>query len=66
MNREFLQRRNALWQRLRLNLPEEPGADSQVFETALTELSILIQWDHSRILAGLGQPDEAEAEGERP
>ncbi|MFC4427730.1 hypothetical protein [Deinococcus navajonensis] len=52
MPREFLQRRNALWQALRA---AEPG--SEVFERLVQELCGLIGWDRTRVLAGLGLQD---------
>ncbi|WP_425146236.1 hypothetical protein [Deinococcus sp.] len=50
---DFLRRRNALWQRLR---ESEPGGPD--FEQVLAELSALIGWDRSRILAGLGLDED--------
>ncbi|OLV19140.1 hypothetical protein [Deinococcus marmoris] len=51
---QFLKRRNALWQRLRELLAEDDFADSPEFEAALLELSELIGWERTRVLAGLG------------
>ena len=52
-SREFLSRRNALWQQLR-GLP--PG--SPAFEATLAELSTLTGWERPRVLAGLGLREE--------
>ncbi|QFP75587.1 hypothetical protein [Deinococcus sp. AJ005] len=51
---QFLKRRNALWQRLRELLAEDDSANSPEFEAALLELSELIGWERTRVLAGLG------------
>ncbi|WP_019587286.1 hypothetical protein [Deinococcus apachensis] len=48
-SRDFLERRNALWRRLR-SLP--PGTPE--FEETLAQLSALTGWDRARVLAGLG------------
>lgn len=53
MSREFLQRRNALWQALRA---AEPGSTD--FEGKLQALCALIGWDRARVLAGLGLPEK--------
>lgn len=52
--RDFLLRRNALWQRLRVLPPGTPE-----FEATVRELSDLTGWDRARVLAGLGlaEPD---------
>ncbi|GAA5436856.1 hypothetical protein Daqu01_01986 [Deinococcus aquaticus] len=55
-NRAFLERRNALWSRLRSLTPEGDGVPGADFEATLTELSTLTGWDRARILAGLGLP----------
>lgn len=49
--REFLMRRNALWQQLRLLPPGSPD-----FEAALGDLCVLTGWTRERVLAGLGLP----------
>ncbi|GHF34107.1 hypothetical protein HNQ07_000177 [Deinococcus metalli] len=53
-----LRRRNALWQRLRTEVPGSPA-----FEDAARELSELTGWPRARVLAGLGLtgPDAAPA-----
>ncbi|ULH14639.1 hypothetical protein MF271_11535 [Deinococcus sp. KNUC1210] len=51
---DFLRRRNALWQQLRAQQPQEGEAGSPEFERLLADLSALIGWDRARILAGLG------------
>lgn len=54
-SRVFLERRNALWARLR-SLP--PGTPD--FEAVLEELAALTGWSRERVLAGLGlTPEEA-------
>lgn len=58
-SREFLERRNALWRRLRDYSAAECSTgdgvpDAPEFEAALLELSGLIGWDRGRVLAGLG------------
>ncbi len=63
MQREVLERRNALWQVLRLNGPDVPYADPQAFEAALLELAALIHWSRPRILAGLGLEGADEGQG---
>jgi hypothetical protein len=47
--REFLERRNALWAALRQLAPDDPKA-----EVLLQELEALIGWTRAKILAGLG------------
>ncbi|PNY80235.1 hypothetical protein [Deinococcus koreensis] len=47
--REFLMRRNALWQQLRLLSPGSPD-----FEGAVRDLCALTGWKRERVLAGLG------------
>jgi hypothetical protein len=47
--REFLERRNALWAALRQLTPHDPKA-----EGLLQELGALIGWSREKILAGLG------------
>ena len=63
-SRDFLQRRNALWARLRTLAPGTPD-----FEVALGDLAALTGWTRGQVLAGLGLT-EAEAppppEPERP
>ncbi len=54
--RAFLERRNALWSRLRALTPVGDAVPGEDFKAALTELSILTGWDRARILAGLGLP----------
>lgn len=51
--RDFLKRRNALWQQLRA-----APIGSAEFEDTLAQLSQLIGWDRPRILAGLGLSEE--------
>ncbi|AIZ46006.1 hypothetical protein QR90_14430 [Deinococcus radiopugnans] len=63
--REFLERRNALWQRLRDLSAEEGWPDSPEFGMALQELCDLIGWDRQRVLAGLGL-DETPVQEDRP
>ncbi|WP_102125802.1 hypothetical protein [Deinococcus planocerae] len=59
-SRDFLERRNALWARLRELTPGAPD-----FEATLTELSTLIGWERERVLAGLGlTPEDAPPPGE--
>ncbi len=55
-----LRRRNALWQRLRLEPPGTPA-----FEDALRALMDLTGWDRPRLLAGLGLPAQGEPETSR-
>ncbi|CAM3844373.1 hypothetical protein [Deinococcus frigens] len=59
--REFLERRNALWQRLRALSAEDGLPDDPAFEAALLELSALIGWERQRVLAGLGLSDAPRA-----
>jgi hypothetical protein len=47
--REFLERRNALWAILRQLEPDDPKA-----EAFLQELEALTHWSREKILAGLG------------
>lgn len=51
--RDFLERRNALWRRLR---GEEPGTPA--FEETLAEVSTLIGWTRAQVLAGLGLTEQ--------
>ena len=61
-SREFLTRRNALWQQLRLLPPA-----SAPFEEALRELAALTGWNRERVLAGLGlRPEDLQPEDCRP
>jgi hypothetical protein len=55
-SREFLERRNALWRRLRTLPPGTPE-----FEETLEELSALTDWNRAQVLGGLGL-----TEGEAP
>ncbi|MEW6422227.1 MAG: hypothetical protein AB1511_10965 [Deinococcota bacterium] len=48
-SRAFLERRNALWARLRSLTPGTPD-----FEAALEELAAFTGWSRERVLAGLG------------
>lgn len=48
-SRDFLERRNALWARLRTLAPGTPG-----FEAALGDLAALTGWSRGQVLAGLG------------
>ncbi|WP_216321739.1 hypothetical protein [Deinococcus aestuarii] len=53
--RDFLERRNTLWARLRELTPGTPD-----FGATLAELSSLIGWERERVLAGLGlTPEDA-------
>ncbi len=52
MNRDFLEKRNALWAALRQLEPDDPRA-----EALLLELEHLIGWSRQRIVAGLGWQD---------
>ncbi|MDV6374392.1 hypothetical protein [Deinococcus arenicola] len=63
--REFLKRRNALWQHLRALSAEDDFSSSPEFESALRELSELIGWERGRVLAGLGLA-EMELPQDRP
>ncbi|GMA16261.1 hypothetical protein E5F05_08065 [Deinococcus metallilatus] len=59
-SRAFLERRNALWARLRSLTPGTPD-----FEATLEELAALTGWNRERVLAGLGlTPAEAPRPGE--
>ena len=63
-SRDFLERRNALWARLRGLTPGTPEFEVGEFEATLAELSTLIGWDRERVLAGLGlRPEDAPAPG---
>lgn len=66
--RDFLERRNALWARLRELTPGTPD-----FEAALAGLSALTGWDRARVLGGLGlgvadapPPTGQESTGQEP
>jgi len=54
-SRDFLERRNALWARLRNLPPSTPD-----FEATLADLAALTGWTRGQVLAGLGLT-EAEA-----
>lgn len=59
-SREFLTRRNALWQQCRLLAP-----GSAAFEAALRELANLTGWERERLFAGLGlQAAQAQSQTE--
>ncbi|BDP43002.1 hypothetical protein DAETH_29710 [Deinococcus aetherius] len=58
-SRDFLERRNALWARLRELTPS-----TAEFEAALAELCALIGWDRERVLAGLGLTPQDAPPGE--
>lgn len=61
-SRDFLERRNALWRRLRSLAPGTPE-----FEATLAELCTLTRWDRAQVLAGLGLTGaEAPPPGEKP
>lgn len=61
-SRDFLERRNALWRRLR-TLP----AGTPEFEETLEELSELTHWSRAQVLAGLGLTEQvAPPPGEEP
>lgn len=60
-SRDFLERRNALWARLRALSPGTPG-----FEAALAELGALIGWPRERVLAGLGLSEQDAPGPEQP
>ncbi|EYB68423.1 hypothetical protein DEIPH_ctg023orf0002 [Deinococcus phoenicis] len=66
-SRDFLERRNALWARLRALTPGTPGFDAAGFEETLADLAALTGWSRERVLAGLGlTPAEVPPPGERP
>jgi hypothetical protein len=52
-SREFLERRNALWARLRTLTPGTPD-----FEAALSDLRTLTGWTRVQVLAGLGLTEQ--------
>lgn len=61
-SREFLERRNALWQRLRALTSGDPTSGGSLstgpeFEAVLAELSAMTGWDRERVLRGLGLTD---------
>lgn len=58
MNREFLERRNALWRTLREHTPGEASADAEQFKRALRDLMTLTGWTRPQILAGLGLTEQ--------
>ncbi|MBB5233834.1 hypothetical protein [Deinococcus budaensis] len=64
LSRDFLERRNALWARLRALAPGTPE-----FEATLGDLAALTGWSRERVLAGLGLSGAGAArppEPERP
>ena len=58
-SRDFLERRNALWRRLRELAPGTPE-----FGETLAELSTLTRWSRTQVLAGLGLTGEDVPPGE--
>lgn len=62
-SRDFLERRNALWARLRRLTPGTTD-----FEAALDELAALVGWTRAQVLAGLGmaEQDAPPPAGEHP
>ncbi len=65
-SREFLERRNGLWRRLRALTSDGSGPGGSAFagpeaqaefEAVLAELSVMTGWDRGRVLRGLGLSD---------